>query len=123
MTAIFRSDRPRAPWIVRPGGERVVGAFSEALSDRVNGREIDDVEAEVGDIRQTCRRIAERAAARGVGAARSRKELVPGAKPGAFAIDPHAPRRRRRRARPVRVRVHERGEILAEPRTDVAPRL
>ena len=45
-----------------PAAERVVASLPEAGADRMNRREVDHVEAEVGDARQLGARLAERAA-------------------------------------------------------------
>ena len=48
MAAFLRPDGPRAPGVPRPGDERVVRAFAERVPDGVDGREVQDVEAQFG---------------------------------------------------------------------------
>src|SRR5262245_49564966 len=59
VAAFNRTDRPWAPGIIRARGQAVVASFSEAAADRMNRRQIDDVEAEVGDVGQPRARVAE----------------------------------------------------------------
>src|SRR5437867_10479061 len=79
VAAVRRSDRPWTPGITWSGDERIVAPFAEARADRMNGRQIDDVEPEIGDARQAISRLAERAAPRGIGTGGSREHLVPAA--------------------------------------------
>ena len=74
-----------------PGVERVVRALAVDLADRVDRRQVDDVEAHLGHGVQAVGRRAERAADRlavGVemGALAAREELVPAAEQGALAV-------------------------------------
>ena len=66
-------------------------AFAKRVADRMNRREIDDVEPERGESRKTRRRVGEGAVTRRgarVGRdLRARKELVPRAEPRACTID------------------------------------
>ncbi len=86
------ADRPRAARIVRPGLGRVVRPLAEARADRVDRRQVDDVETHLGDRRQAFRGGAE--GARGPGAVLrllrplgAREELVPGADRGPRPLD------------------------------------
>src|SRR5688572_13608957 len=49
VPACFGTDRPRDPDVVWLGYERVVLAFTEVLSDRVDRWQVDDIEAHRGD--------------------------------------------------------------------------
>ena len=115
MSARVRSDSPGAAGIVLGGGQRVVGTFPEAGSNRMNGRQVHDVEPEIGDPRQLRARFGEGAASTRIRTGRSREHLVPGAEARALAIDPDAPGWRRRRARAVRVPCHQRRELAVHP--------
>jgi hypothetical protein len=79
---------------VRLGVQRVVGTLAELGADRVDRRQVDDVEAHLGDGREPLHRTSERSrlgcapAHRVVRRAlRAREQLVPGAEEGAFAVD------------------------------------
>src|ERR1700731_2128183 len=52
MTAFFRTDGVRAPWIPRLRNRAVVSAFAVNATDRMDRNEIDDVEAEPRDFRE-----------------------------------------------------------------------
>ena len=84
-----------------PGVQRVVGSLAVLAADRVDGRQVEHVEAHGGDIRQSLGGRAERAALdravlQALGALRAGEELVPGADAGALALDEQLVRRRRR---------------------------
>ena len=49
VAALLAADRVRRAGVVRAGGERVVAALARLDADRVDGREVEDVEAELGD--------------------------------------------------------------------------
>ena len=75
------ADGPRAAGVVGAGAERVVGALAVGDADRVDRRQVDDVEAHLGDRRQALGRAGETALAAG-------EQLVPGAVAGPRAVDP-----------------------------------
>ena len=56
VPAVLVADRPRAADVVRLRRERVVLALPKRAPDRMNRRQIHDVEAELGDARQTASR-------------------------------------------------------------------
>src|ERR1700746_3799520 len=87
MAAVLRADRPRAADVaaLRPLG--VVAALAVRVADRVDRRQVEDVEAELGEARQL------RADA-GEAAPGTREELVPGAEAGEDAVDVHVVARR-----------------------------
>ena len=68
------------------GGERALLRPSGGVPDRMNRRQVDDVEAELGESRQSGLDPAE-------AAERARKELIPGAEAGALAVDDQLERR------------------------------
>ena len=70
-----------------PGVERVVAALAEAAADRVDRRQVEDVEAHRRDVGQPRRRLAERGAAR--------RDPVPAERGN---ISYHAPKRARSRS-------------------------
>ena len=85
------ADRPRAARIVRAGGERVVPSLAVRLPDRMNRRQVDDVEAELGELRQQRAHALE-------AAPRTREELVPRPEACELAVDVHHVHLGRRRA-------------------------
>ena len=74
------ADRPRGAGIVRAGGQRVVVALAVGVADRVDRRQVDDVEAELGEARELVLDAVQ-------AAPRAREQLVPGAELGALAVD------------------------------------
>src|SRR5581483_7055138 len=52
VPALLAADRPRAARVVRARLERVVPALAVRVADRMNGREVHDVEAELREARQ-----------------------------------------------------------------------
>src|SRR5439155_4406911 len=108
------SDRPRAARIGARRHQAVVAPLPEALADWVNRREVDHVEAEVGDIAEMRRGVAKCSAPVGFMARRSGKHLVPRAKARTLAIHPDPQRQTHRRARAIGARVHQFAELVAE---------
>ena len=64
VAALGRADRPRGADVVGPGGQGVVGALAVGGADRVDRRQVDDVEAHRRDGGQPLRGGAERAGPR-----------------------------------------------------------
>ena len=109
VTAFRTADGPRAAGIVGTGGEAVAPPLAVGGADRVDRREVHDVEAEVGDVAQVLDGALQPAEA-------PREQLVPGGVAGARPVDPERvggptrtagrpgrpppARRRRRRTRP-----------------------
>ena len=91
VAALLGADRPRRTDVAGVVLERVVSALPVRVPDRMHRREIDDVEAELGEARQHPGDAAQPAE-------RSRKQLVPGAEPGELAVDVHFERLGRRHA-------------------------
>ena len=52
VPALRTADRPRAPDVAGLGALRVVPALAVRQPDRVDRREVDDVEAELGELRR-----------------------------------------------------------------------
>ncbi len=68
LVAAFRGpDCPRTADVTFGRGDRIVLAFAKVRPDRMNGREIKNVKAEFGDIRQACLAIGKRAVFTGFG--------------------------------------------------------
>ena len=111
------ADRPRGAGIAGRGAQRVVRALAVGQADRVDRRQVEDVEAELGQRRQLLLDALQPAP-------RAREQLIPGAEPRPQPVDLEraaagrprsalaalasagrrraAPRRARRRARPTR---------------------
>ena len=80
VAALLAADRVRRAGVVGAGGERVVAALARLDADRVDGREVEDVEAELGDRGDL---LLDRLEA----APRAREQLVPGGEGGGDAVD------------------------------------
>ena len=94
VPAVCRADRPRAAGIGRARGRRVVRPLAELVPDRVDRRQVDDVEPHRRDTRQPLRGGAE--SARLPGAVSS-----PSSRPRSAGRTRTRRRRPRRRARPA----------------------
>src|SRR5581483_5717468 len=70
-------DRIRAAGIIRPRDERIVAAFAVLAADRMDRREIEDVEAHRADRRQPADHVVERAMTTAIVRLAAREELVP----------------------------------------------
>ena len=81
-----RADRVGAAGVVRPGRQRVVAALAVGAADRVDRREVEDVEAEVADVGQAGDHVVEGAVHVRVARLRPGEELVPGAERGRLAV-------------------------------------
>ena len=93
VTAGRAADGPGRPGVVRSGIQRVVRSLAEAGADRMNRRQVHDVEAHRGDGGQSCRGRPEGAGVPRpvrllLGADAAREELVPAADAAALALDP-----------------------------------
>src|SRR5215204_6663283 len=80
VPALLGPDGPRRPDVVRFGDQNVVPALAVRRPDRVDRRQVDDVEAELRELRQRARDTGE-------AAPRARKELVPRAEARQPAVD------------------------------------
>ena len=115
VAAALVADRVRAARVARLGHERVVAPLAVRVPDRVDGREVQDVEAELGQPRDLLGGAAQPAPG-------AREHLVPGAEAPALAVDLE----RQRRVEllllaSVRARgLHERRHLGVEGRAHVA---
>ncbi len=66
VSALIGADRVDAARVARPGLQHVVAALAVGAPDRVDGREVEDVEAEVAHVRQLPDDVVERAVPVGV---------------------------------------------------------
>ena len=89
VPALLGADRPRAADVALRRGLGVVPALAVRVPDRVDRRQVEDVEAELGEARQQL-------ADAGEAAPRAREELVPRAEAAEHAVDVHRVRRRPR---------------------------
>ena len=87
VPAFVAADRIGAAGIVRRGGERVVAALAVLFPDRMDRREIKNVEAHLPDLGQAADHVVERAVAVRVAGLRARKQLVPACELGLRPLD------------------------------------
>ena len=87
VAALGPADRPGAAGVAGLGGGRVVAALAVGAADRVDRRQVDDVEAQLGEPGQLQLHPGE-------AAERPREELVPRADAGEVAIHVHLERLR-----------------------------
>ena len=80
VAAALVADRPGRAGIVGAGGQGVVATLAVGVADRVDRREVEHVEAELGQPRKLGFHAAQAAPG-------SREELVPGAELGQRAVD------------------------------------
>src|SRR5437899_3101363 len=73
-------DRPRGAGVPRCGAQRVVTTLAPRHADRMDRRQVDDIEAELGELRQLA--LDTRQAVPGAG-----EQLIPGTEPGAHTVD------------------------------------
>src|SRR6202162_5938765 len=85
VPAFRRAYGPWAAWLVRRSLDAVVGPLAVGAPDRVDGRQVKDVETHARDVGQALFDVAERAVATGL-PGRSREQLIPGAEPSALGI-------------------------------------
>jgi len=101
VAALGRADGPRAAGVAGLGDQRVVPALAVGRADRVDGRQVDHVEAHVGRGGQALGGADE--AALGPG-----EQLVPGAEARPGPVDPQ------RQLRRGQIGVGQRGDDLAD---------
>jgi hypothetical protein len=111
------ADRPRTADVVGTGGRRIIRALAIRGADRMDRREIDDVEAELGDVVEPAFRVRERAVL-AVGAGRAREQLVPRRAPRERALHEQLALRVHRCQRPIRKLRHRLGELRARGVSD-----
>src|SRR5213594_1348697 len=88
VAAVGTADRPRAARIAGGRDEGVVAPLAVSPPDRVDGRQVDDVEAHRRGARQLRLGFLEGGAPIG-GRSRAREELVPGGESRALRVDDH----------------------------------
>src|SRR6185437_1935253 len=91
VTALLRADGVRAAGIAGRSHEAVVAALALGAADGMDGREVDDIEAEGRDLGQASLALGEGGAAAGHGALGAREHLVPGTETRARAFAAHGP--------------------------------
>ncbi len=89
VAALRRADGPRAARIAGPGRERVVRALARGVTDRMDGRQVDDVESHPADVREPLDAIVEGAVTPGYPALRAREHLVPRREGGLGTVHHH----------------------------------
>ncbi len=89
VAALRRADRPRAARVAGSGRERVVGALAGGAADRMDGRQVDDVESHAADVGEPLDAVVEGAVAPGHPALRAREHLVPRREGGLRAVHHH----------------------------------
>ena len=90
VPAVGAADRPWAAGLAGLRRGRIVLALAELRADGVDGREVDDVEAEVVDPREAGGRVVERAVGAGGVGGGAGEELVPRAESGQLGVDADA---------------------------------
>ena len=98
VATVLGPDRPGRTDVPRRREQAVVGTLAVGHADRVDGRQVDDVEAHARDVVEVFGRVLQRAVARRprgrlrilgqLRADRTGEELVPGPVEGARAVDP-----------------------------------
>jgi hypothetical protein len=89
VSALGRTHRPRAADVVGTRVERVVAALAPHAPDRVDGREVDDVEAHALHVGQPGLAVGEAAVPAGHTGGRARKEFVPARAARPHPLDRH----------------------------------
>ena len=82
VATLATADRVRAAHVIRCGIEAIVLAFAVGLADRMNGREIQNIESHIAYHGQPANDIAESAVPLRGFRSRPRKQLIPGAERG-----------------------------------------
>ena len=118
VAALGGADRPGAADIAGLGGLCVVAPLPRGAADRMHGREVEDVEAHLGDTRQLRLDVAQGA----VLARRSQRpgeELVPGAEASTQGLDPQLELGGLAGVGPDAVDRHHGGELLVQRAAEV----
>ena len=111
VAALGAADGPRAAEVARLGLGVVVRALAERGADRVDRRQVEDVEAELGDVVEPLLDVLEGAVG-ALGAGRAREQLVPGREARPDAVDPQRELLGGRLEAAVGVPAHQRGQPL-----------
>ena len=93
VPALLAADRVGAAEIAGRRRQRVVAALAVLLADRMDRREIEDVETHLADIGEAADHVVERAVAVRVAGLRARKQLVPARELGLRPLDLERQRR------------------------------
>jgi len=119
-----RADGPRAAMISRGSDRIVVLALPVCEPDRVDGRQVDHVEAHLGDVPEAPLAVLERSVPTRLRRARSREHLVPGARSRPLPLDVHPQLPGvEHGVLSTRVAVHQPDELLLEGRLEPGRRL
>ena len=119
MAALFRPYCPGAPGVLAARAGRVVLPLSSGPADRVNGREVDNVEPHARDLRKKLLALSERALPARFTRAGAREDLIPCAEKGLLPVDHQGERPFIDGLdAPVGVSFHERREFLAHGERD-----
>ena len=86
---VLAADRPRAAGVTGGRDQRVVPALALGVADRVDRREVDDVEAHRPDVVEPRDAVVPGAVPAGDPTLRAREQLVPGGEARRLAIDDH----------------------------------
>ena len=89
VAALGAADGPGAARIAGAGRQRVVRALARGAADRMDGRQVDDIEAHAPDRGEPVDAVVEGAVAAGDPALRAREHLVPGREGGRGAVHHH----------------------------------
>src|SRR4030095_15156663 len=89
MPALRTANRPRAAGIARLRGQGVILALAKSGADRVNRRQIHDVQSHRGDVAEVRSAVLERAVASGGSRTGAGKQFVPGTESRLDTIYPH----------------------------------
>src|SRR5690554_3967533 len=89
VPTILRSDCIRTSRITRLRDEAVIATLAVRTTYRMNWREVENVKAEVPDVRQSSYDIVKGAMALGIAGLRAGHQLIPGTETGKFTIHPY----------------------------------
>ncbi len=78
VAALAAADRPWHARVVATGRDHVVGTLAKPAPDWVDRRQVEHVEAHLGDVRQAGDDVAQGAVPAALAGRRPRKQLVPG---------------------------------------------
>ena len=87
MAALLRTDRVGGTDIPRFANQRIVFTFAVCVTDRMDGKQVDDVKSHFLNFGQTGFTVFERPVHPRLGSLRAQIHFVPRAETGAFAVD------------------------------------
>ena len=116
VAAVRGADGVRGPDVARRRLERVVAALAVRVADGMDRQHVQDVESHLRDVRDAPLGLGERRGRRPLRIAtlRAGEELVPGAEPGALAVDHERQLRGPRAGTAVGVASHAGQQVLAD---------